>query len=161
MSNSSHRATQPPGKSRRKNVVLDLATARQMLPLVRHIVAEIVEHQLKLDRLLPERELLDQSRRGLDWTGRQRRYSIQDDITRTEATLTGALHELDALGLTLVNPHAGEVDFPTKINGRPAAFAWQHGEETLGHWRYTGEDFRRQIPADWESGKPMRIRKEH
>lgn len=160
MSNTPHRATPSPGKSRKKNVTLDLPTARRMLPLVRGITAEIVAAQAAIDRLVPEQEALDRTRRSLDWAGRQRRYAVQDEIAQSEKSLNTAVLELDALGLSLADAHTGTVDFPTRINGRPAAFTWQHGEDAVGHWRYAGEGPRRPIPADWQSGTPTRARGE-
>ena len=157
MSNSSpNRATPSPGKSRKKSVTLDLTTARRMLPLVRSIVSEIVATQGALNRLAPEQDALDRSRRSLDWAGRQRRYAVQEEITRAEKVLSDAVLELDGLGLSLVDAVSGEVDFPTRINGRPAAFAWNFGEDAVGHWHYAGEDQRRPIPADWQGGTPAR-----
>ena len=50
---------------------------------------------------------------------------------------------------------AGEVDFPTRINGRPAAFSWRLGDGELAHWHYQGEDQRRPIPTDWKQGSPL------
>jgi hypothetical protein len=149
MNSSPNRATNPAGKSRRKQVNLDLNTARQMLPLVRSIVLDIVDKNRQLAELSPEQELLDEHRRSLAWVSRQRRYSLHDEITRTQQTLAGAVSELDALGLNLVDGNTGRVDFPTRINGRPAAYSWQLGEDTLGYWCYSGEELRRPIPADW------------
>jgi hypothetical protein len=54
----------------------------------------------------------------------------------------------------LVDDEAGEVDFPTRINGRAAAFTWKLGQDGVSHWHYQGEDQLRPIPADWEAG-PM------
>ena len=36
--------------------------------------------------------------------------------------LTNAVTELDELGVTLIDPKGGQVDFPTRINGRQAVF---------------------------------------
>ena len=161
MSTPSHRASNSAGKSSRtKNLTLDLNTAKQMLPLVRSIVAEIVNTHRRLSQLAPEQELLDDSRRALNWAGRQRRYALADEIGSAEKTLTGAVAELSALGVTLIDGNAGQVDFPTRINGRPAAFTWQFGEDAVSHWRYTGEDGRRPIPNGWQSGTPLRYRSE-
>jgi hypothetical protein len=131
-----------------------------MLPLVKSIVADIVDTKLRLTKLVPEQESLERNRRSLSWAERQRRYSIVDEITQAERNLTGAVSELDALGLTLVDDLAGQVDFPTRINGRPAAFSWQLGEDGVAHWRYTGEHQRRPIPTDWQQGTPLRLRSE-
>jgi hypothetical protein len=138
--------------------MLDLATARQMLPLVRSIVTEIVATSRRLSELAPQQELLDENRRALTWASRQRRYAIHEEIAAAERNLAGAVTELDDLGLALVDRGSGRVDFPTRINGRPAAFSWQVGEDALGFWRYTGEDLRRPIPADWQNGSPLRNR---
>lgn len=160
MSSSPNRASHPAGKSRRKDVSLDFNTARRMLPLVKSIVADIVDTQQRLIRLAPERDALDDSRRVLDWASRQRRYAIHDEVTQAEKVLATAVTELDALGVTLVDPDAGQVDFPTRINGRQAVFSWRLGEDGVAHWRYTGEKSRRPIPADWQSGTPIRFRSE-
>lgn len=160
MNSSPNRASNPAGKPRRKDVNLDLATARQMLPLVRSIVTEIVDTTRRLDQLAPEQQTLEEYRRSLSWASRQRRYAIRDEMEQAGKTLAGALSELDALGLTLADAQAGGVDFPTRINGRPAAFSWRLGEDGLAFWRYSGEDLRRPIPADWQIGTPIRSRAE-
>jgi hypothetical protein len=160
MSSSPNRASQPAGKPKRKDVSLDLATAQRMLPLVRGIVTEIVDTHARLTGLVPEQDALDRNRRGLDWAARQRRYALADEIAQTEKTLSNAAGELTALGLSLADPVSGQVDFPTRINGRSAAFTWKHGEDRVGHWRYAGEEQRRPIPADWQSGTPIRLRAE-
>jgi hypothetical protein len=159
MSNSPNRASRhPAGKPRKPDVTLDLPTARQMLPLVRSIVTDIVDTHHRLAELSVEQEALDDNRRVLDWANRQRRYAVHEDVARTEKHLTGAVSELTALGLTLVDSVAGQVDFPTRINGRLAAFSWRLGEEGVGHWRYAGEEHRRPIPTDWQPGAPLRTR---
>jgi hypothetical protein len=161
MSTPSNRASNPAGKSpRKKDVTLDLTTARQMLPLVRGIVTDIVDTHKLLARLAPEQEMLEEVRRNLDWAGRQRRYAVGDEIARAEKNLGTAVSELNALGLKLIDPQTGSVDFPTRINGRAAAFTWQPGDESVGFWHYSGEDHRRPIPSDWQSGAPIRYRSE-
>ena len=151
MSNSPNRASSnPAGKPRRKEITLDLLTARQMLPLVRSIVSDIVTSRTALNRLTPEQERLDRHRRDLVWQERERRYQIHEEIKVAEASLTHAKTELTELGLSLLDDEAGEVDFPTKINGRTAAFNWKFGEDGVRHWHYSGEEQRRPIPADWD-----------
>jgi hypothetical protein len=158
MSSSPNRASHSAGKPRRKDVSVDLTTARRMLPLVKSIVADIVDTQNRMTRLAPERDALDDSRRALDWASRQRRYAVHDELTQAETALTNAVTELDAIGVTLVDRNACLVDFPTRINGRQAAFSWRLGEDGVGHWRYAGEKSRRPIPTDWQPGTPIRLR---
>jgi hypothetical protein len=136
--------------------VLNLALARQMLPLVRSIVQNIVETHKQLNDLAQEQDELDRNRRQLDWQRRQRRYSIAEELQSAEKNLNGAVRELSELGVALVDPGSGIVDFPTRINGRSAAFSWQHGEDDVLHWHYLDESVRRVIPSDWATGVPLR-----
>src|SRR5882724_9833629 len=140
MSNTPNRASNSAGKSRRKEAVLDLPTARQMLPLVKSIVSDIVVTRIALSKLAPEQDRLDRLRRELAWQDRARRYQVGEEINAAEKSLTAAVTELKALGVSLVNDEAGEVDFPTKINGRSAAFCWRLGEDRLDHWHYSDEE---------------------
>lgn len=160
-SNTPNRASNPAGKPRKKEVTHDLPTARQMLPLVQSIVADIVTTKKALARLTPEQERLDRHRRDLVWQERQRRYQVSDEIAAAHKALTHAAGELAGLGINLVDDEAGEVDFPTKINGRPAAFTWKLGDDAVRHWHYQGEEQLRPIPADWDQGPaltPVRFR---
>jgi hypothetical protein len=159
MSGSSHkRASELPGKPKRKAGAIDLSTARQMLPLVRSIVTDIIDQKRRLADLSHEQDILDRERRSLTWESRRRRYAVTDEVSQTERNFTTAVGELSRLGVTLVDPDAGRVDFPTRINGRPAAFSWQVGEEGVGYWRYAEEDLRRPIPTDWQHGTALRVR---
>jgi hypothetical protein len=155
MSSTPNRASNPAGKPRRKEITLDLTTARQMLPLVKSIVADIVTFRQTILRLTPEQDRLDRHRRDLVWQERQRRYQLREEIAAAEKSIAGAVSELSALGVNLSDDESGEVDFPTKINGRSAAFTWKLGEEAVRFWRYTGEEQRRPIPADWDQGQTL------
>lgn len=161
MSNTPNRASNSAGKPRKKEVTLDLATARQMLPLVKSIVTDVITARRALNKLTPEQERLERQRRELVWQERQRRYQISDEIAAAEKAWSAAVSELNGLGLTLVDDEAGEVDFPTKVNGRTAAFSWTMGEEGLKHWHYSDEESRRPIPTDWDKAgavTPIRYR---
>jgi len=154
MSQTPHSATNPAGKPRSKVVVHDLKKARQMLPLVASIVNDLVQHRRLIRQLTPEQEELFRNRRHLDWGGRQRRYRINEEIAAAERSFADALGELQGLGVQLVDDTIGEVDFPTKILGRPAAFSWRLGENSVSFWHYQGETMRRPIPSEWEHGVP-------
>jgi len=158
MSNSPKRAFGSSAKSKRKEVNLELSTARQMLPLVRCIVTDILQHQGQLQKLHPEQANLERHRHDLVWAERERRYRIQEEILSTEKALKVAVAELQDLGVALIDSVRGRVGFPTRINGRPAAFSWQPGEDSVNFWSYEEEDVRRPIPPDWVSGTPLRLK---
>jgi hypothetical protein len=155
MSSTPNRATNPADKPRKKGTSLDLTTVRQMLPLVKSIVADIVTSRQAIAKLTPEHDRLERHRRDLVWLERERRYQLIDEIALAEKELSRAVGELSGLGINLVDDLAGEVDFPTKINGRTAAFTWRFGEDGVRHWHYQGEDQLRPIPADWEQHTPL------
>lgn len=150
MNGSSNRASLSTEKAKRNGPNLDLRTARRMLPLVRSIVTDIVTTAEQLNTLAPEQATLDEHRRSLTWVSRERRYALHDAIAKAERNLSGAVRELDSLGVALVDPRQGQVDFPTRINGRAAAYSWRLGEEALDFWRYVGEEQRRPIPVEWK-----------
>lgn len=129
-----------------------------MLPLVKLIVGDIVDSKKTLLDLTVEQDQLDRNRRQLEWAARDRRYSLREEVAKAEQNYGKALTELDELGVSLVDLTNGRVDFPTRINGRSAAFSWQLGEEAVAHWRYTEEEQLRPIPNDWEQGTPLRLR---
>jgi hypothetical protein len=149
MNSSPNRAPKPPGKAQPKSILHDVSGARKMLPLVRGIVNDIVAANGRLKMLNTQQELLDETRRGLPWEARQRRYSVHEEVGATEAALSAAADELNTLGVMLADGTLGRVDFPTRINGRTAAFSWQLGEDSVRYWRYSGEEQRRPIPTEW------------
>ena len=159
MNETPKRAFGASAKSKRRDVAVDLPTARQMLPLVQSIVRDIVDHQSQLTKLHPEQENLDRHRRDLVWVERERRYHIQEEIQAVEGAFKKAITELRDLGLALVDGQAGRVAFPTRINGRPAIFTWQPGEDNVIYWSYEDEDLRRPIPKEWVPGTPLRLKK--
>lgn len=160
MSGPSQRASGPTDQPKRKPNAIDLSTARQMLPLVRSIVQDIVDKKQQLAHLSGEQDMLDRERRSLTWESRRRRYSLSDELNTTSKAYTAAVGELTQLGVSLVDDAAGSVEFPTRINGRPAAFSWQMGEDGVRYWRYAGEEQRRPIPTDWQQGTALRSRAE-
>jgi hypothetical protein len=136
----------------------DLISARRKLPLVESIVRDIVGTRRRLAILTAERDTLDSFRRELTWASRSRRYSVTEEAVTAESTVATAVEELSDLGVSLVDPDAGAVEFPTRINGQPAAFSWRLGEDEVRHWRIAGDATRRPIPDDWRTGGSARGR---
>ena len=63
-----------------RETAMSLDAARDMLPLVQHIVGDILRHQSILVRLQPEQDRLDRHRRDLAWPERKRRYQIREEL---------------------------------------------------------------------------------
>jgi hypothetical protein len=133
----------------RRDIVLNLNTAHRMLPLVQHIVGDILADQAVLQRLQPEQDRLDRHKRELVWQERQRRYQVHEEVSSAERHLLEAREELDTLGIALLDAEIGRVGFPTLVNDRRAFFSWKPGEETLNTWQFEEETICRPIPASW------------
>lgn len=145
-----HQAPDAPAEPGRGERVMNLTTARKMLPLVQRIVADILDNQRGLDALQPQLDRLDRQKRDLVWLERQRRYALREEQAGREARLGEAQQELRQLGVILVNLEAGRVGFPTMVNNRPAFFAWWPGEEGVTRWHFANESRTRTIPAQWQ-----------
>jgi hypothetical protein len=156
MSSKSNKTGAEEHRSRRKKQPVDLTTARRMLPLVQRIVTDIVRDAEQLNKYTFEQEGLDRNRSNLTWPERQRRYTVQGEVSRLQTRLDEESRELDSLGAVLTNPALGYVGFPTVVNGRPAYFSWQPGEESVNFWQFDGESTRRPIPPNWQETVPIR-----
>jgi hypothetical protein len=158
MNDTPKRAFGASAKSKKPEITVDLPTARHMLPLVKSIVRDIVDTKKNLSQLHPEQESLERHRRELNWKERERRYRIDDEIAAAEKSYKSAISELRGLGVDLIDGDHGRVAFHTRINGRPAVFTWQQGEDNVGHWNYEDEEQRRPIPNEWIPGTPLRLK---
>jgi hypothetical protein len=146
-------------KKHTRNVVMNLTTARKMLPLVSRIVTDILTHQSRLDVLYPRQNRLDRQKRDLVWQERQHRYAIHEEITQLDKNLQENAAELDLLGVALLDPVTGRVGFPTLVNNRPAYFAWSVGETAIQGWHFAGEDHCRTIPKSWYESEGIPVEK--
>ena len=144
-------------KPERRDTILNLSTARRMLPLVRRIVADIQHAGQRLTQLQPEQDRLDRQRRTLSWPERSRRYQLREEIAAGERQLQDARAELDVLGVVLVNATAAAVGFPTVVNGRRAFFSWRPGEDDLKYWHFAGDEVRRLIPLTWARAEDISL----
>jgi hypothetical protein len=153
----SGQAKQPTLERGPRNKPVDLVTARRMLPLVQRIVSDILKDREDLNRFRSEQESLDKDKRNLSWPERQRRYTLQGEVARLQSRLAEEQQELAQLGAILITHPSSQVAFPTVVNGRPAYFSWQLGEESVSYWHFDGETDRRPIPATWNDGPQGRL----
>jgi hypothetical protein len=146
-------------KPERKDVVLTLSTARNMLGLMRLVVGDVLASQQGIDRLQPEHDRLFKNRFRLSWPERSRRYEVEEQLATHDKNLKSALAEMEDLGVALLDPDQGRVGFPTIVNGRRAYFSWRPSETGLRFWQYVGETALRPIPTSWEEAAEPAVRK--
>lgn len=144
-----NRASDAPQQLNRRDRIMNLTTARNMLPLVSRIVADILDLQYDYEMLEPEASRLDRQRKDLSWPERQRRYVIHDEMQQLEQKMQDTIMELHELGVALIDPDIGRIGFPTLVNNRPAFFAWWPGEEEVSQWHFATDLRCRSIPPSW------------
>ncbi|GIW70489.1 MAG: hypothetical protein KatS3mg102_0031 [Planctomycetota bacterium] len=124
--------------------------ASRTLPLVRRIVADILERGRRLRALLQG-----------GWQGREQ------EVEQLEQQLDALLAELEQIGCSYKDWSfdVGLVDFPAVIDGQPVYLCWRSDEPRLAwyHPVETGYAARRPIPeellreeAAGEAGSPSR-----
>ncbi len=120
-----HRPQRHSGPKRR---VFTVEHANRALPLVKRIVADIVEQHKRVSALEDKSnpELRDQ-------------YAAEIDKLRELA------RELTSIGVELKDWRRGLVDFLSIRDGREVYLCWKHGEESIEFWH------------DLEAGFPGRI----
>jgi hypothetical protein len=156
MSGSTENRAQDASEKPGRKVVLNLATARRMLPLVQRVVSDLMHHQSQLAQLRFEQGRLDRQRRTLTWPQRCRRYQVREDIAASERALQDAIAELASLAVVVLDPVIGRVGFPTLVDNRGAFFSWQPGEDTLHYWQFPEDATLRLIPAHWAKAASIR-----
>lgn len=120
------------GASGRKVFTVEMAQAT--LPLVRRIVADIVEQHSALvcieksyHETLPDgpSELLD---------------SLRHDRRKAACRLNELTDELEFIGCEVQDFEAGLIGYPSVLDGREIYLCWQPGEATIASWheRYAG-----------------------
>lgn len=147
--NSSKGPRASDASDRPESVALNLQTVRKMLPLVRHIVEEILALQEALKQLHPRQARLEEFKRGLSWPDRQLRYQLQQEIAEHEKSLGQAREELQNLGVVMLDVDHGRVGFPTTVNNRAAYFSWNPSEDQIKSWHFAEETACRPIPSSW------------
>ena len=120
--------------------------ANQALPLVRHIVSDLVEQVRLWEEAVRQVELTSHDNvvdnvEAVRW---------QRETQRIAAEIEGCTRELAELGIELRALDAGLVDFPGTLDGRDVYFCWQLGEDGVTHWheRDAGFSGRQSLPLD-------------
>lgn len=137
------------------DIVLTWAHAQSMMPLVRHIVTEIMTLVQRMQAIEPEKDRLDRHRHDLSWPERRRRYELTEEMDRLTKALRSARAELDVLGVALLDEATGFVGFPTLVNNQRAYFSWKLDEDELNYWQFADGHRRRAVPAAWKEPEPM------
>jgi hypothetical protein len=103
-----------------------LAEANRRLPLVRRIVADIIE----LYPGLRERALAATRAGGEGAAGARLDGALQQEADRIDALV----RELESLGCSFKGFEEGLVDFPARLKGRTVCLCWRYDEPSITYW---------------------------
>ena len=106
--------------------------ANRALPLVRRIVEDLVRGYARWREKVQEFELATAMRRADQLDPEADR--LQRDVMALAEEVHGFMAELEQLGVELKEPQTGLVDFPARIDGRPAYLCWRLGEPAVEFW---------------------------
>lgn len=124
-----------------------LAQATATLPLVRHIVGDIMAQYVRWQELVREFEGAAANSRA-DMPD-PRAEQLQRQAQSLAADIESFVAELAALGVQFKGYDLGLVDFPSEIDGRPVLLCWRFGEPSIAfyHDAESGYAGRRPLPS--------------
>lgn len=116
--------------------------ATRTLPLVKHIVADIVEQYKRICALEERCQVAPPPDSAVDIQALRDQYA--DELDR----LRDLRDELSVIGCQLKEWRRGVVDFTVQHNGRLVELCWRLGDERLEHWHEFNCGFRQRQPID-------------
>jgi len=131
--------------------VFDVAGAREMLPLVRTIVADLLDAQAAV--AMAQRALAAAEHDAAKTDA----WRAADDLADRQKRLVTVTSELKKLGVNLLDTGRGDVGFPTIVNGALAYLVLRGEDDDLYHWRYCDQPKFRPIPRSWYQTPPARV----
>ncbi len=106
--------------------------ANRTLPLVRKIVADIVQAHRRWQEAIVELDLLVSGVR-VDLPD-PRATALEREIQAIARDIDSFQEELEALGIQLKDRRIGLIDFPSELDGRRVLLCWRLGEPSVQFW---------------------------
>ena len=128
-----------------------------MLPLVRRIVADLVQLNATIESQRQQLREIDTMTDRIDQPNYQEEIrDMRRSLVEDEARLAACLAELRLLGVESHEPIDGFVDFPAQLNRRSVRLCWHSAEETVSHWHEVGDcSNRKRIDSDLFEGDAL------
>jgi hypothetical protein len=113
--------------------------ANRALPLVRRIVADIVQEHRRWEEAIVELDLFGAS--GSSGGPDPRLAALEKKIQLLARDIDTYQKELEQLGVQLKDRRIGLIDFPSEMDGRTVLLCWQHGEPSVQFWHEVDAGF--------------------
>lgn len=126
-----------------------LDQANKTLPLVRRVVADVVEEYRKWKDVVFRYELLAAGSKA-DEGESPEQVTLRHQVDESAQKINGFLDELGRIGCVFKGFEEGLVDFPHQMDGREVYLCWKLGEDQVEHWHDVESGFagRQEIQAD-------------
>jgi hypothetical protein len=121
------------------------AQANATLPLVRQIVADVVEHQTRLTGLVTAYQATKRETGASQHALNESKQQMAAAALQRDACFA----ELAEIGVDLKDAATGLVDFPAELDGERVLLCWRLGEDRVEYFHSETEGFggRRPIPV--------------
>ncbi len=127
-----------------------VAQANKTLPLVKRIVADILEDYGAWRDLMRQFELL--SAEATDETGEsEEQVTLRTQVDDAAHRINSYMDELAQIGCVFKGFEQGLVDFHSKRDDRDVLLCWKHGEPAVEHWHELEGGFDGRQPVESES----------
>ncbi len=127
-----------------------VAQANKTLPLVKRIVADILEDYGVWRDLMRQFELL--SADATDETGEsEEQKALRTQVDDAAHRINSYMDELAQIGCVFKGFEQGLVDFHSKRADRDVLLCWKHGEPAVEHWHELEGGFDARQPVESES----------
>lgn len=135
------------------NRYFTLDQANRTLPLVRRVVADVVEEYRRWKDYVFKYELLAAGSKA-DEGESPEQVALRQQVDESAHRINAYLEELGRIGCVFKGFEEGLVDFPHQMDGREVYLCWKLGEDQVEHWHdvETGFAGRQGIQADGRIG---------
>jgi hypothetical protein len=124
-------------------------SATNMLPLVRRIVADMLQLSRTIDAQREQLRGIDKLPETIDQPDyREELSDIRGSLVDDERRLEVCFSELTALGLEVHQPFDGSIDFPAVLNRRRVQLCWHPEDERVEHWHEVGKSVQERQKID-------------
>ena len=131
--------------------ILALDETNRMLPLLRRIVHDIMEHWNMIIAKRAELESLEKEKGGDDDATQAQFHEVKQELNAMIDRINQYIKEVEVLGCFVEEFKRGIVNFPSLYHGRKVFLCWHPGEDRVSYWHELDETFNDRVKIKSES----------
>ena len=143
--------------------IISIDEANRMLPLLRHIVGDIMANW---EKIIFKRAQLERIEKRLDPSGSGPSadpdgvvQNLKRELNHLLDKINSYILEVEELGCFVEEFKSGIINFPSLYCGRKVFLCWRPEEQTVTHWHELDETFHDLVPIrdvrDFQCRKPI------